>query len=158
MDTSRQIQMGSPKTVSRWAHPAAAAEHRVEATDCRRDLGAGRVSSACSADTRHQREPGIWLAPATWQTTWGPEAGDQVAGGSGEREFAGAFAGGAQFRRFFETTAGHDSHRTRSHRCASKAAPIRVGAGVAGVPASMIGLPANTRIWIAASVTDLRRG
>ena len=31
-------------------------------------------------------------------------------------------------------------------------------AGVVGVPAGMIGPPTNTRVWIAAGVTDLRRG
>jgi transposase len=34
----------------------------------------------------------------------------------------------------------------------------RFVANVAGVPAGMIALPANTRVWIAAGVTDLRRG
>jgi len=71
----------------------------------------------------------------------------------------GASAGGAQVRRLSKPTAGHDSHRTaagagahrRSCRCG-------VGARVAGVPAGMIGLPTNTRVWIAAGVTDLRRG
>jgi transposase len=33
-----------------------------------------------------------------------------------------------------------------------------VGAGVAGVPTGMIGPPTNPRVWIAAGVTDLRRG
>ena len=58
-----------------------------------------------------------------------------------------------------ETTAEHDSHRTAAgagaHRRQRRSG---VSAGVAGVPASMIALSANTRIWIAAGVTDLRRG
>jgi transposase-like protein len=37
-------------------------------------------------------------------------------------------------------------------------ADAALGARVAGVPAGMIGPPTNTRVWIAAGVTDLRRG
>src|SRR5207245_1460201 len=52
--------------------------------------------------------------------------------------------------------------RHHSHRTAPGAAALErrssLSAGVAGVPAGMMGLPANTRIWIAAGVTDLRRG
>ena len=67
--------------------------------------------------------------------------------------------GGAWVRRLSESTAGHDPHRTaagagadrRQRRCG-------VGARVAGVPTGMIGPPTNTRVWIAAGVTDLRRG
>ena len=70
-----------------------------------------------------------------------------------------ARSGGAWVRRLPESTAGYDSHRTaagagadrRQRRCG-------VGARVAGVPAGMIGPPTNTRVWIAAGVTDLRRG
>ena len=53
----------------------------------------------------------------------------------------------------------HHSHRTApsagAHRRQRRSG---FGSRVAGVPASMMALPANTRIWIAAGVTDLRRG
>jgi len=82
----------------------------------------------------------------------------KVAAGSGEREFAGASAG-AWVRRLPETTAGHDSHRTAASAGADRRQRRSgVGARVAGVPTGMMGPPTNTRVWIAAGVTDLRRG
>jgi transposase len=54
---------------------------------------------------------------------------------------------------------GGDSHPTAA--CAStggRQCRSAFVAGVVGVPAGMISLPSNTQIWIAAGVTDLRRG
>jgi transposase len=54
---------------------------------------------------------------------------------------------------------GRDSHPTAgcagAHRGQRRSGFV---AGVVGVPAYMIGPPTNTQIWIAAGVTDLRRG
>jgi transposase len=54
---------------------------------------------------------------------------------------------------------GVDSHPTAgcagAHRGQRRSGIV---AGVVGVPAVMIGPPTNTQIWIAAGVTDLRRG
>jgi transposase len=90
---------------------------------------------------------------------WGAQAGHRVAAGSSEREFAGASAGGAWVRRLRKTPAVHDSHRTAAGAGADRRqCRCGIGAGVAGVPAGMMGRPTNTRVWIAAGVTDLRRG
>src|SRR4029077_1597785 len=54
---------------------------------------------------------------------------------------------------------GHDSNPTAD--CASAGRKRRqssVVAGLVGVSAAMIAPPGNTQIWIAAGVTDLRRG
>ncbi len=57
------------------------------------------------------------------------------------------------------TTAGHDSYRAAAGAGADRRQRRSgVGARVAGVLAGMIGPPTNTRVWIAAGVTDLRRG
>ncbi len=54
---------------------------------------------------------------------------------------------------------GTDPHRTAAGAGANRRqCRCGVGARVAGVPAGMIGPPTNTRVWIAAGVTDLRRG
>src|SRR5208282_4950410 len=54
---------------------------------------------------------------------------------------------------------GHDSHPTAACEGAHRG---QCGPGfvarVVGVLAGMIGAPTNTRVWIAAGVTDLRRG
>jgi transposase-like protein len=57
---------------------------------------------------------------------------------------------------YTETTgAGHDSHRTAAGAGADRRQRRSgIGAGVVGVPAGMIGPPTNTRVWIAAGVTD----
>jgi transposase len=62
-------------------------------------------------------------------------------------------------RRIATVLAGYDSHPTAA--CASKdrgQCRCDVVAGLVGVFAAMIAPPSNTQIWIAAGVTDLRRG
>ena len=138
MDTSQQVPVipeDRESSVAPQRQRRSIAEKRriVEETLRRRCVG-----GACGAGARGQRQSGVWLASALpGRKTWETEAGDEVAAGSRERECARAFAGRAQFRRFCETTAGHDSHRTAAgagaHRRQRRSG---VGAGVAGVPAS----------------------
>src|SRR5436853_4845845 len=87
----------SPQRQTGHGHAsAAAAQHRGEAADCRRDVDRRCVSSAFGSGAWDQRQPGVWLAPALLGgETWGAQAGDEAAAGTGEREFARASAGGA---------------------------------------------------------------
>src|SRR6202008_2065061 len=150
----------SPRQSGLSRSTAAATPHRGEAADRGRDIGARRIGGACGAGSRCERQSGVWLAPSLLgRTTWGAEARDQVAAGSGEREHVGAGRGRASRHGYFPTTTRHDSHLASAGAGANRGQRrSRLGARVAGVSAGMIALPAKTRIWIAAGVTDLRRG
>src|ERR1700732_1453567 len=102
-----------------------------EAADCRRGIGRGSIGGAGGTGARSQRQSGLQLVQAV----------------SGWAKWLAGLLG------------GHDSHPTAA--CASAGRKWRqssVVACVVGVSAAMIAPPGNTQIWIAAGVTDLRRG
>ena len=109
---------------------------------------------------RSQRQPGLQLVQAvSGGATETAERCQTVAGASPMREFhsAASFMWGTKW--LTRLLGGHDSHPTRA--CASagrKRCQSGVVACVVGVSPAMIALPSHTKIWIAAGVTDLRRG
>src|SRR6266567_8072880 len=82
-----------------------------------------------------------------------------VAGQSNSGEFVAMDRSVARTWLIVIILGGRDSHPTAgcagAHRGQRRSGFV---AGVVGVPAGMIGPPTNTQIWIAAGVTDLRRG
>jgi len=55
------------------------------------------ASKASRITTRHQREPGVWLASTVLsRKTWAAEARDQVAAGAGQPEQGSASCGRAR--------------------------------------------------------------
>ena len=161
MDTSRQVSDVIP---SKSESLGAAPRQRRSIAEKRRIVEQTLVEGASVA--RVARGHGInanqvfgWRRLYQAGKTWGAQADDEVAAGSRKRRCADASASGAHVCRLPETTAGHDSHRPAAGAGADRRQRrSSVGARVAGVPTGMMGPPTNTRVWIAAGVTDLRRG
>ncbi len=164
MDTSRQVAVIPKGEKPSVVAPAAAAQHCREAADCRRDVGRGRVGGADRASARDERESGVWLAPA-------------VPGGRlGERKPTMKLlpvrvsesllpADHASSRRFTlarcceaKAVRARSTSNCAKRRCGSKAEPIQLWCAWCWSACAMIGCRPSTRIWIAAGVTDLRRG
>nr|GEU28428.1 hypothetical protein [Tanacetum cinerariifolium] len=117
----------------------------------------GRLGRAHRARTRCQRQPGVQLAPAV--STRAPRCAGinahrwLVAGG------AGAVGARAEQRRCRWRRRRH--HRARAGRspCTHRRPTQRSHAGPSiGSGATMIGLPAGTKVWLAAGTTDMRSG
>ena len=129
---------------------------RAEAPDRGRDLGARCVCGTRGAGTRSERQPSVRLAASLSARAaksrepcpaW-VAGGSRVGGGSG-----------------LESGTDVASDHWHDSRGASEGAVAADGVCGYGDPASgaerapsMIGLPAGTRIWIVAGVTDMRRG
>jgi len=127
-----------------------------EATDSRRDIGGRGVGSAGSASAWSQRQPGVQLAQAVSSGATGKRRRGQAVA---SQHNPGKIADNRIIRLVTTVLAGYDSHPTPA--CASKdrgQCRCDVDAGLVGVFAAMIAPPSNTQIWIAAGVTDLRRG
>src|SRR6202163_4782425 len=130
----------------------------AEAADCGGDVSRGSVGCADCAIARSKRQSGIQLAQAVSSGATGRPGWEQTVARTSHRGgYAAAVYAGRP--RFDSKLSGHDSHPVAG--CASvgrRECGSWVGAGGVGVSGAMIGPPANTQIWIAAGVTDLRRG
>jgi transposase-like protein len=135
---------------------AAASDVGGEARDCRRDIGGG--ASVGLIARAHGVNANVVF---NWRRLY--QAG-QLSRSGGRAKLSPVKVncrkiGGDLVRIIPTILAGQDSHSTAA--CASEHRRKRRSgdaAGAVGVSAAMIAPPGNTQIWIAAGVTDLRRG
>src|SRR6202008_93907 len=131
-----------------------------EAADWGRGIGRGGIGGTGGTGARSQRQSGLQLVQAvSGGATETAERGQTVAGTSnwGELHSVSSFMCGTWW--WAGLHGGYDSHPTAA--CASAGRKRRQSSIVAravGVSAAMIAPPGNPQIWIAAGVTDLRRG
>jgi|HubBroStandDraft_2_1064218.scaffolds.fasta_scaffold25036_1 transposase len=143
-------------TPSQSAANKASAANDPGATDDRgRDVTAGSLGVESGETTRREREPGVLLAQvASRRAAWKQHG---HAAGAGEGRERSIYRGSERGR--FSSAIGNpgdqalerDASNLWHCGCDGTACRDRVSG-------RMIGLPAGTRIWIAAGVTDLRRG
>src|SRR5215472_746945 len=131
-----------------------------ETADCGRGIGRGSIGGTGCTGARSQRQPGLQLVQAvSGGATAAPERGQTVAGARRWGEFHSAASFMVCTWWFARLLGGDDSHPTAA--CAGagrkRCQPSFVTC-VVGVSTAMISLPSHTKIWIAAGVTDLRRG
>ncbi len=133
-----------------------------EAAHSRADVGAGCECVAGGSCARCEREPGVQVASGTkagraeraFGGIYGASSGDVVfCMRSGHRYRRGWREGTADIWRRDSHRVSRASHDQRGERC-------RCGAGEIDPRefAQVIELRTGTRIWIAAGVTDMRRG
>src|SRR6266545_2377059 len=125
-----------------------------QAAGGRADDGAGRVGSQDCVGPPSEYESGVQVASRSAAAFgWGRASAEDVAGDAGgfadARWQAGATCRGERHR---------DRTRRRSYPAQGCSGYRSAARGSRSARAPMIGLPAGTRVWLAAGVTDMRKG
>ena len=122
-----------------------------------RDIPAWGVGGANSAKPRVEHQSAFSLAKVVSRRASGKRRSEETPAGNDHRGATGE--SGESCGGGFAVASGDDRDQARQRECSHRGQSGFGGvAHRAGVFARMIGLLAGTRIWIAAGVTNLRRG